>query len=159
MTPSGTVVIGVGNDFRRDDGAGPAVIEALRRLRLPELRLATCDGEPTTVIDLWTGAGLAIVVDTVRVAGGEPGRIHRLGVRRPSAGGGTTHHTDVLDTIALARALDRLPDTLLLYAIQVADTGFGIGLTPAVRSAVRALTDEIAGLVRRAPVADEGGTR
>ncbi|NUP33861.1 MAG: hydrogenase maturation protease, partial [Streptomycetaceae bacterium] len=25
-----TIVIGVGNDLRRDDGAGPAVVEALR---------------------------------------------------------------------------------------------------------------------------------
>ena len=63
---SGAVVIGVGNRYRRDDGAGPAVLDALAadptaaRARLLEL-----DGEPARVVEAWAGADLAIVVDAL----------------------------------------------------------------------------------------------
>ena len=56
------VVIGIGNEFRRDDGAGSAVIGQLRG-RVPCVRLVVTDGEPTRLIDAWTGAALAVVVD------------------------------------------------------------------------------------------------
>ncbi len=47
--------------------------------------------------------------------------------------------------IALARALDRLPARLMLYAVEVADTGFGVGLSPDVADAARLIADEITG--------------
>ncbi len=60
-----TVVIGVGNELRRDDGIGPAAVTRLRDLQavdstLVGVILAVCDGEPTRMIDLWTGADLAV---------------------------------------------------------------------------------------------------
>jgi hydrogenase maturation protease len=72
------IVIGVGNEYRRDDGFGPLVIAELsaRRARDPRLAdvgLCACDGEPTRLLDLWTGADLAVVVDVVRDGGDHPG--------------------------------------------------------------------------------------
>lgn|GEM_PF-158275 len=69
MTPGAApVVIGVGEEFRHDDGAGPAVVAELRKLAEagalpPEIRLVTDSGEPTALIELWRDAPLAIVVD------------------------------------------------------------------------------------------------
>ena len=57
------MVIGVGNEFRRDDGAGPAVVAKLRDPAPPGVELVTIDGEPTRLIEAWTGAALAVVVD------------------------------------------------------------------------------------------------
>ena len=73
-----TVVIGVGNEFRRDDGAGPEVIARLRALQpgdasLSGVTLALSDGEPGRLIDLWAGARLAVVVDAVRDTAVPPG--------------------------------------------------------------------------------------
>ncbi len=48
------VVIGIGNEFRRDDGAGPAVIGQLRGRAPAGVRLVITDGEPTRLIDAWT---------------------------------------------------------------------------------------------------------
>ena len=47
-SPAGgrVVVIGVGNEFRRDDGAGPAVVTSLRGQVPPELDIATADPMP-----------------------------------------------------------------------------------------------------------------
>ncbi len=79
----GIVVIGVGNEFRRDDGLGPEVLSRLRDQVTADtgggpgggpgggtggVRLLACDGEPTRMIEAWAGASLALVVDAV-VAG------------------------------------------------------------------------------------------
>ena len=73
-----TVVVGVGNEFRRDDGAGPEVIARLRALQpgdagLSGVTLALSDGEPGRLIDLWEGTSLAVVIDAVRDTACLPG--------------------------------------------------------------------------------------
>ena len=79
------VVIGVGNEFRRDDGAGPAVVTSLRGQVPPGVDLVLTDGEPTRLIEAWTGAALAVVVDAVRADPPRPGRVHRFVLDRPMA--------------------------------------------------------------------------
>src|SRR5579872_2191518 len=112
------VVIGIGNEFRRDDGAGPAVVSALRDLAPPPgVELLITDGEPTRLIEAWTGAALAVVVDAVRASPPHPGRAHRFVVDGPGAGGARTassHGFGFDDTIALAVALDRMPGRLIV---------------------------------------------
>lgn len=146
---TGTVVIGVGNPFRSDDGVGPAVVDLLRE-RLTGARFVTCDGESTTLIDAWTDAERAIVVDAVRAGGGEVGRIHRFSAEHPAAtrtGVTTPHAADLGDAVALARALDRMPGSLLIFGVQVANVHFGLGLSPAVTDAARRVADEIVTLL------------
>ena len=144
-----TVVIGIGNPFRRDDGAGPAVVDLLRP-RLTGVEFVVCDGEPTTVIDAWTGAARAVVVDAARTTGDDVGRIFRFAVGHPAAtraGITASHAADLGDTVALARALDRMPDTLLVYTVQVDDVSYGTGLSPAVAAATGRLADDIAAVL------------
>ncbi|MEU0560331.1 hydrogenase maturation protease [Dactylosporangium sp. NPDC006015] len=144
------VVIGVGNPFRRDDGAGPAVIERLRLAGLPGVDLAESDGEPGTLITLWEQRRLAVVVDTVHTSHAPAGHVHRrLMARRPSGPGGSTssHAMDLGDAVALARELDRLPDRMLLLGIEAAGTGYGTGLTPAVAAAVDRVVEHIVAAV------------
>jgi hydrogenase maturation protease len=140
------VVIGVGNTFRHDDGVGPAVILALRQQGLADVELADSDGEATRLLDLWAEADLAIVVDAVRTLSVPPGTVHRRSLLHPSFGRvglGASHAADLGDAVALAAALDRLPNQLLLYAVEAADTSLGVGLSPAVADAVAQLVDEI----------------
>jgi hydrogenase maturation protease len=140
------VVIGVGNPYRRDDGVGPEVVARLRRQRLPGVVLAESDGEPTRLIDLWSDADLAVVVDAARTVDPRPGRVHRRGLHHPSVRGyssASAHGVDLGDAVALAAALDRLPRSLLLYAVEVADISYGVGLSPDVAAALPALVEEI----------------
>lgn len=133
------VVIGVGNEFRRDDGAGPAVVGRLRDLVPPGVGLVITDGEPTRLIEAWTGAALAVVVDAVRAQPPHPGRVHRFVADRPGVGVARTassHGFGLDDAIALAAALDRMPCRLIVHAIEAADLTQGTGLTPAVAEAV-----------------------
>jgi hydrogenase maturation protease len=150
-----TIVIGVGNPYRHDDGVGPAVVDRLRRHGLRNVRLAECDGEPTRLLDLWEGADLAIVVDAVRTRSPQPGVIHRRSLVHPSVargvGSASSHGVDLGDAVALAAALDRLPPMLLLYMVEVADTSHGCGLTPQVDAALDDLVDEIADQICHRP--------
>jgi len=153
------VVIGVGNEFRRDDGAGPAVLRELRDLVPSGVELVLTDGEPTRLLEAWTGAALAVVVDAVRVSGSEPrpGTTHRFVVDRPGAGGGrpeaSSHGFGLDDAVALALALDRMPGRLIVHAIEAADLSQGSGLTAPVAAAVdtvaAAILDDIGSFAGR----------
>jgi hydrogenase maturation protease len=144
------IVIGVGNEYRRDDGLGPEVVALLRDRDLPGVTYAECDGEPVTLIELWQDADVAVVVDAVRAPDARPGRVHRLSARHPAAsatGAASSHGVDLGDAVALARALGRLPRHLLLYAVEVSDTGFGMGLSAPVAAAAQRVADEIGDLL------------
>lgn len=162
------VVIGVGEDFRHDDGVGPAVVAELRRLAAldvlpPDTRLAVCFGEPTELIELWRDARLAIVVDAAAAeADFTAGHVVRWEVEdaddhhdRPAAraldpaptigpGPAATHGLGPGAAIALARILDRLPARLVLVAVVGADFSPGPGLSEPVAAAVRRVARDIA---------------
>jgi len=132
-------VIGVGNEFRRDDGAGPAVVAWLRDHAPAAVRLLVSDGEPAGLVEAWTGAGLAVVVDAVQAEPSCPGRIHRFVLDRPLAGRGqpgSSHGFGLDDAVGLAMALDRMPGRLIVHAIEAADLSQGPGLSPPVAAAV-----------------------
>ena len=141
------VVIGVGNEFRRDDGIGPEVVSRLRGRTAEGVELLVSDGEPTRMIEAWAGAALAVVVDAVLTGRPSPGRLHRIVIGRTGLPPGrpvSSHGLGPPDAVALARALGRMPGQLIVHAIEAADVGPGLGLTPAVAAAAEALTDEVA---------------
>ena len=136
------VVIGVGNEFRRDDGAGPEVVARLRGQLPDDVCLLVSDGEPARLIEAWAGAPVAVIVDAVRAEPAVPGRVHRLVLHRAGAATAppTSSHGLGLDcAIGLAQALDRMPGMLILHAVDAADVGQGTGLTPAVAAAIDTL--------------------
>jgi len=155
-----TVVVGVGNEFRRDDGAGPEVIARLRALQpddasLSCVTLALSDGEPGAMIDLWEGARLAVVVDAVRDSRLPPG--HRCQLAADALTGALTgrfgsaassHGIGLGDTVELARVLGRLPARLTVLAVVGRDFGFGTEMTAEVAAAVAELVEQVREIVR-----------
>ena len=157
------VVIGIGNEFRRDDGIGPEVLSRLREQaagpvqaepgqagREPAgaaladaVQLVSSDGEPASLIEAWAGASLAVVVDAVLADPPVPGRLHRLVLDRKALADVrqvSSHGLGLGEAIGLARALDRMPDRLIIHAVEAADVSHGVGFTPAVAAAVAPLT-------------------
>jgi hydrogenase maturation protease len=140
MTGGPAVVIGIGNPYRRDDGAGPAVADAIDRLHLPGVRVVISDGEPISLLDAWEDAHLAIVVDAIRHEPPCPGRIHRLTTSQlASHGTGTSSHGfGVPYALQLSGALHRQPGHLVVIAVEGADFTDGAGLSAPVHAAVPA---------------------
>jgi hydrogenase maturation protease len=140
------VLIAIGNEYRRDDGAGLAVLEALRAEGTPVDRYACCDGESSRLLELWQDADLAVVLDAVHTHPGEPGRVHELALLRDEAAhtlgaaadgrGANSHGLGLGHAVELARVLGRLPRRLVVIGIEGEDFAFGQGLSPAVRTAL-----------------------
>ncbi|MFD9123349.1 hydrogenase maturation protease [Kitasatospora sp. NPDC059571] len=147
------VVIGVGNAFRRDDGAGPAAIEMLRARGAPTAVLAVSDGDPGRLLELWCPADTVVVAEAVRSGPGRPGRLHTVRADRAArlaTGSASTHGLGLAETVALAGALGRLPRALVVHAVEGADFTVGIGLSAPVRDALPSLVRLVADSVRAA---------
>ena len=172
MNPRDTgrrVVIGVGNDYRRDDGFGPAVVGGLidrqgidPRLTAVDLRVS--DGEPTRLIDLWTGADLAVVVDAVLDDGHHAGHRYELVLESldelSEERSASSHGISLGSTVALGRALGRLPRRLVVLAVSGTEFGFGQGLTGPVADAVSPVIEracELVGEICPDPVTPRAG--
>ena len=153
MTGPARVLIGIGNPYRRDDGVGPALIEALGAAGLPGVRLVAADGEPAALISAWQDADLAVVVDAVLCELPQPGRVHRTvwapgqQAAGPLAAPGSqvraaasTHGPGVPDAVRLAEVLGAIPGRLVVFAVEAADVGFGPGLSEAVAASLPRLT-------------------
>jgi hydrogenase maturation protease len=152
MIAGGVVVVGLGNSYRRDDGVGVAAATALDDLGLPGVRVRTGIAEPMSLLEAWTGAELAVVIDAAIVTPSTPGRIRRCDLSDvPNQTDGlSSHSVDVGRAHALGQALGRVPDTLVLSTVEVADTGHGTGLTPQVARAVPKLVAMVAAEINRA---------
>jgi len=140
------VVVGVGNHFRRDDGAGLQVATWLRDRVPDQVEVLTLTGEPTTLLEVFAGSELVILVDAVATAGA-PGLIHRFDASdEPVPGsvfGASTHAFGLGETIELARTLGRLHGKVLVYGIAGEDFDAGEGLSVSVAAAVKQTATEI----------------
>lgn len=145
-----TVVIGVGNPYRCDDGAGKEVVERLRAALQgrDDVRLLDLDGEPVRLMQAWGDATTVILVDAVR-SGASAGTVHEADARsvgeRPSPGVdlGGGHLLGISEAISLARALDRLPAGLRVLGIEGASFEHGVGLSPEVDAACDEVVERV----------------
>jgi hydrogenase maturation protease len=141
------ILIGVGNAWRGDDGAGLAVARRVRELSPAGVEVREVEGDATALVEAWSGAEGVVVVDAAE-SGAPPGTVRRFDARtRPlpvRSLRSSTHAFGVSDAVELARALDRLPARLDVYAIEGASFTAGERLSPAVERAVDELAASLA---------------
>ena len=138
------LVIGIGNDFRRDDGVGLAVAAEIARRRLAGVRVMTAIGEPTSILEAWTGTPLVVAVDAAMGEGATPGKIRRWtpgNDDQPTVV--SSHAVGLPQTYALGQALGRIPQKLVVLTVDIEDASHGLTLTPAVAAAVPAAVDAV----------------
>jgi len=136
-------ILGIGNPFRRDDGAGPWVAARLAGQGWPADRHS---GEGAGLIDAWDGCHAVVIVDALQ-SGGAPGTVRRFDAHGQTLPSGlfraSSHLFGLAEAVETARVLGRLPPTLVIYGIEGADFGFGEGLTPAVAAASAAVLQRL----------------
>lgn len=147
-------LIGVGNRFRRDDGAGLEVASRVRATRPPGCRIIEEEGEPGSLMQDWELVKEALVVDAVST-GAEPGTLHRFDATAEPLPvelfRSSTHALGIADAVELARELERLPPRLAVYGIEGESFETGEGLTPAVEATVDSLVAELCAELRVKP--------
>lgn len=133
-----TLVIGVGNPWRRDDAAGLLVADAVGGVRH--------EGDATVLMERWAGERHVVIVDAA-FSGAAPGTVSRFDASAAPLPErslrSSTHAFGVHDAIELARTLGRLPERVEVYAIEGADFSAGHAMTPAVEHATRTLAERL----------------
>jgi hydrogenase maturation protease len=141
------ILIGVGNAWRGDDGAGLAVARRVRELSPAGVEVREVEGDATALVEAWSGAEGVVVVDAAE-SGAPAGTVRRFDARTQPLPArslrSSTHAFGVADAVELARALDRLPARLDVYAIEGASFTAGERLSPAVERAVDELAASLA---------------
>src|SRR5690349_7192119 len=140
------LVIGIGNSYRSDDGAGPAVLALLRTMHLPGVWLLECDGDCSILLEAWQGADAVVLVDAVS-SSAPPGTIYHfdlLARQLPrDLSFQSTHAFGVAEALELGRVLNQLPASLTLYAIEGKSFATGIGLSDEVTPAVQEVAQQL----------------
>ena len=144
----GIVVIGVGNDYRSDDGVGVVIARQLRAQLPPEIKIIEASGEGASLLEAWQGAASVVVLDAAH-SGAPPGTVHRVDASTepiPSAFlNYSTHAFSVAEAVELSRVLHELPPHLIVYGIEGSNFEAGVGLSPAVEEAASLVMAQIVG--------------
>ncbi|MBO0819284.1 MAG: hydrogenase maturation protease [Nocardiopsaceae bacterium] len=140
------LVIGIGNAYRSDDGAGLAVAGQVRAAGLPSVTVTEFEGEPVSLIGAWDGAPVVYLADAVS-SGGEPGTVYRFdataGLPPAPLRHRGTHAFSLADVVELGRVLGRLPARLIAFGIEGAEFSAGTGMSPQAARGARAAAAQL----------------
>jgi len=148
-----TLVLGVGNTLCGDDGVGPRLVEMLAEAMhsaghsLPQGIQVQNAGLPGWGLPSWLEGWKAVfLVDAVDM-GREPGSWRKFGLEdvqyELQDETLSLHQPDLACGLALAQALDLLPERLVIYGVQPADTRPGSPLSPQVSACLPELVEQI----------------
>lgn len=138
------MIVGIGNEFRSDDGLGPCVVRELRKNVPRGVRIKEHSGEGTGLMDLWKGQSGVIVIDAIK-SGSPPGTIHSIDPLHQETprwlAQSSSHTFGVAEAIALSRHLGTLPGFLRIVGIEAESFAAGQGLSTSVVKSVPSLLE------------------
>ena len=144
--PGELIIAGIGNPYRGDDAAGWLVIDALKGKMDGVIPCCKLRGELSELLDLFASYSIVYLVDAC-LSNDPTSAWQRIDVHRqplpPESSQTSTHGLGLSQAIALAKNLDQLPSTLVVYAItgscyQVSDM-----LSPGIAQAVEEVAQKI----------------
>jgi hydrogenase maturation protease len=139
MSSPSTIVIGVGNGLRRDDGVGLYAARRIKELAIENVTVVEGIGDGYALVEAWSGCDRAVVVDCT-VSGNEVGTVFRFDALNENIpadlfNGYSTHSISVVDAVELGKVLGRVPQSLIIFGIEGQDVSTGDRLTPEVEKA------------------------
>lgn len=143
-SPAKTVVLGLGNLIRSDDGVG---LVALQRLQedpriFPDVELVEGGTKGLELVSYVSGAARLLILDAVEVAA-PAGTILRLDGEALASlpGSGSVHELAVADILVALRMLGCEPQETVLLGVQPEKTELGTSLSPRIEAAVPELVE------------------
>ena len=141
------LIIGVGNEYRRDDGVGIEVARRIAALNLPQVRVMEHSGEGASLLECLAEADQVVLIDATQ-SGSTPGMLHFFDAATSPIPGEffsySTHAFSVAEAVELARTLRRLPNRLLIFGIEGSDFAYGLGLSAEAQKAANTVVERIA---------------
>jgi hydrogenase maturation protease len=144
VEPNLTLVIGIGNEYRHDDGVGLIVARSVKAFARDRIPVIEASGEGAALLEAWRERDRVFLVDAVS-SRARAGTIYRLDAHQQSVPTEffrySTHAFNLAEAIELARTLQQLPNSLIVYGIEGENFTAGEGLSPTVlRSAEKVKT-------------------
>jgi hydrogenase maturation protease len=141
-----TIVVGVGNLVRRDDGAGIHVVNRLKH-RAPWIDSIDVAMGSVEILEAIKGYDRAIIVDAIQ-SGAEPGEILHIDTAAadnpPSLY--SSHGVDIFTTLELGKRIfkDEMPKEQIIIGIEAEDTlDYSTSCSPRVELAIEKVVNEI----------------
>lgn len=144
-----TLILGLGNPLRGDDGVGTAVITALQsRTDLPAGIVLHDGGTPGLETALLLEPYQRVIIIDAADMGLEPGEWtcctpEDVMAAQDSRLRGTLHTAGLPEALELAEALGILPAQLVIYGVQPATVAPSLALSEAVEAAIPAICQDI----------------
>lgn len=148
------LIIGAGNECRRDDGIGIMTVRHLIGKVPDNVSLIEGLSDSTILLDLWHGIECVYLIDAVR-SGGRPGQIYKLDSLMEDMpvelrGNFSTHTLGISEVIELGKNLGKLPERLIIFGIEGKNFSPGSELTPEVEEAGLKISEMILGEIKNA---------
>ncbi len=146
-------IIGCGNFDRGDDAAGLLVVRRLHALgveslgvEIAGLEIMEQSGESFSLMDCWLDCEQVILVDATAPRG-TPGQVQVWDAHADRLPEDvfpcSTHAFGVRQAVELARAMNRLPQTLLIYGIEGKQFFCGAPPSPEIERAVVSVAERL----------------
>ena len=144
-----TLIVGVGNPIKSDDGVGIHVARKLKALGIPGVEIEELPASGLELLDMILGYDKVVIVDAIQTDGGRPGEVHILQESdfERTVHGTTPHGINIATALALGRKLvsDRMPAEIYFVAIEAQDIiNVSEEMTPSVAAAVPGIVQRIA---------------
>jgi hydrogenase maturation protease len=143
---SSITIVGIGNEFRGDDGAALHVLRSLKEIIPAQIALVELTGDQSDLIELMQDTDNMIIVDAV-CSQAPPGTIFHINASKDSFPGNfftvSTHGIDLSQSIEMARTMNRLPEVVLVYGIVGKNFSFSTSLSQQVRDSAETVKNKI----------------
>jgi len=141
-----TLLIGIGNEYRSDDGVGLVVAKAIKEKQVSSVIVEEESGEGAALMEAWQGFQNVILVDAVS-SGAMPGTIFRIDANKDTVPikffHYSTHAFSVAEAVELARAMNALPLNLKVYGIEGKNFDAGTTISLSVQRAAYKIVEQI----------------
>lgn len=144
-----TLILGIGNPLRGNDAVGIEAANNIKNFfsdRNIDIDVKTAFTTNIDMLNIISGYDKVVIIDAVKTADRNLGRIHILHAKHlKSSSSHTTHNIDLGTTLEIGRALGMKIPEITIYGIEVGceNEVFKQGLSKKVKAAVPAVTKKI----------------
>jgi len=144
-TPS-VLIIGIGNEYRSDDGVGIYIVREIAKFNLPGVSSMEMSGEGSSLMEAWKDYENVIVLDAV-CSGTEAGKVFKFYAHEERIPqrffNYSTHDFSIAEAVELSRILGELPNHVLIYGLEGQIFSEGINLSAAVQQSADEVIKEV----------------
>lgn len=155
MSEAGTInpiaVIGIGNEFRSDDGLGIWLVRELqkRNALVPAATYFEASGEGSALMEIWSDFDNVIIFDAV-MKHHEPGKVTHLVAEKDRIPSDvfnySSHAFSLAEAIELSRVLGQLPSRMDIFGVEGQCFSHGLQLSDQVLASCEELVNFFCGV-------------